>query len=213
MKNNYSYAGVAFIILIFGIWGANELGTRIEKRELVKFEKVPDFNFINQNNEEVSNSFYKGKVYVVEFFFTTCPTICPIMTQNTVLLQNKFYGNPNFGIASISINPKHDTPEVMKAYAKDKGATMENWNFLTGEETSIFTFSNEGFKIYAGVNDEVEGGFEHSGLFALVDKDGYIRSRTVKMGDNENPIKFYDGLDTDAIEMLKEDIKLILEEE
>lgn len=213
MKNNYSYAGVAFIILIFGIWGANELGTRIEKRELVKFEKVPDFNFINQNNEEVSNSFYKGKVYVVEFFFTTCPTICPIMTQNTVLLQNKFYGNPNFGIASISINPKHDTPEVMKAYAKDKGATMENWNFLTGEETSIFTFSNEGFKLYAGVNDEVEGGFEHSGLFALVDKDGYIRSRTVKMGDNENPIKFYDGLDTDAIEMLKEDIKLILEEE
>ena len=213
MKNNYSYAGVAFIILIFGIWGANELGTRIEKRELVKFEKVPDFNFINQNNEAISNSFYKDKVYVVEFFFTTCPTICPIMTQNTVLLQNKFYGNPNFGIASISINPKHDTPEVMKAYAKDKGATMENWNFLTGDETSIFALSNEGFKLYAGVNDEVEGGFEHSGLFALVDKDGYIRSRTVKMGDNENPIKFYDGLDTDAIEMLKEDIKLLLEEE
>ena len=63
------------------------------------------------------------------------------------------------------------------------------------------------------MNEEVEGGFEHSGLFALVDKDGYIRSRTVKMGDNENPIKFYDGLDTDAIEMLKEDIKLLLEEE
>ncbi|MDG2280459.1 MAG: SCO family protein [Flavicella sp.] len=213
MKNNYSYAGVAFIILIFGIWGANELGTRIEKRELVKFEKVPDFNFVNQNNEAVSNSFYKDKVYVVEFFFTTCPTICPVMTKNTVLLQNKFYGNPNFGIASISINPKHDTPEVMKAYAKDKGATMENWNFLTGDETSIFAFSNEGFKLYAGVNEEVEGGFEHSGLFALVDKDGYIRSRTVKMGDNENPIKFYDVLDTDAIEMLKEDIKLLLEEE
>lgn len=213
MKNNYSYAGVAFIILIFGIWGAKELGTRVEKRELVKFEKVPDFEFVNQNNEAVSNSFYKNKVYVVEFFFTTCPTICPIMTQNTVLLQNKFYGNPNFGIASISINPKHDTPEVMKAYAKEKGATMENWNFLTGDETSIFTFSNEGFKLYAGVNDEVEGGFEHSGLFALVDKEGYIRSRTVKMGDNENPIKFYDGLDTDAIEMLKEDIKLLLEEE
>ena len=212
MKNNYSYAGIAFIILIFGIWGANELGSRIEKRELVKFEKVPDFKFINQNDKVISNSFYDVKVYIVEFFFTTCPTICPIMTQNTVLLQNKFFGNPDFGIASVSINPKHDTPKVMKSYANDKDATMENWNFLTGDEDSIFEFSNEGFKLYAGKNDDVEGGFEHSGLFALVDKEGYIRSRTLKMGDNENPIKFYDGLDKYAIEMLKEDIKLLLEE-
>ena len=212
MKNNYSYAGVAFIILIFGIWGANELGNRNEKRDLITFEKVPSFEFINQNGNTISNKDYEGKVYVVEFFFTTCPTICPIMTQNTVLLQNKFYGNPHFGIASISINPKHDTPIVMKSYAKDKGATMENWNFLTGDEATIFKFSNEGFKLYAGVNDEVEGGFEHSGLFALVDKNGFIRSRTVKMGDNENPIKFYDGLDVDAIEMLKEDIIILLEE-
>lgn len=212
MKNNYSYAGIAFIILIFGIWGVNELGKRTEKRELVKFEKVPSFEFVNQNGELVSNKFYNGKVYVVEFFFTTCPTICPIMTQNTVLLQNKFYGNPKFGIASISINPKHDTPEILKAYAIDKGATMENWNFLTSDEETVFKFSNDGFKLYAGANKEVEGGFEHSGLFALIDKNGFIRSRTVKMGDNENPIKFYDGLDIDAIEMLKEDIILLLEE-
>ena len=212
MKNNYSYAGIAFVILIFGIWGANELGNRTEKRELITFEKVPSFEFTNQDGVLISNKDYEGKVYIVEFFFTTCPTICPIMTQNTVLLQNKFYGNPHFGIASISINPKHDTPVVMKSYAKDKGATMENWNFLTGGESEIFKFSNEGFKLYAGINSEVEGGFEHSGLFALVDKNGFIRSRTVKMGANENPIKFYDGLDVDAIEMLKEDIKMLLEE-
>ena len=190
MKNNYSYAGVAFIILIFGIWGANELGNRNEKRDLITFEKVPSFEFINQNGNTISNKDYEGKVYVVEFFFTTCPTICPIMTQNTVLLQNKFYGNPHFGIASISINPKHDTPIVMKSYAKDKGATMENWNFLTGDEATIFKFSNEGFKLYAGVNDEVEGGFEHSGLFALVDKNGFIRSRTVKMGTMKTRLNF-----------------------
>lgn len=212
MKNNYSYAGIAFIILIFGIWGVNELGNRNEKRELVTFEKVPNFEFINQNGTSISNEDYKGKVYVVEFFFTTCPTICPIMTQNTVLLQNKFYGNPKFGIVSVSINPKHDTPVVLKSYAKDKGATMENWNFLTGDEATVFKFSNEGFKLYAGKNAEVEGGFEHSGLFALIDKNGFIRSRTIKMGDNENPIKFYDGLDLDAIEMLKEDIIILLEE-
>lgn len=212
MKNNYSYAGIAFIILIFGIWGGNELSKRTEKKELVKFEKVPVFEFINQEGKLISNKDYKGKVYVVEFFFTTCPTICPIMTKNTILLQNKFYGNPSFGIASISINPKHDTSEVLKAYALEKGATMKSWNFLTGDEEAIFKFSNDGFRLYAGVNDEVEGGFEHSGLFALVDKEGYIRSRTVKNGDNENPIKFYDGLDVDAIEMLKEDIIILLNE-
>jgi protein SCO1/2 len=212
MKNNYSYVGITFVILIFGIWGVNELGNRLKSRELVFFEKVPDFEFTNQDGKLISNKDYAGKVYVVEFFFTTCPTICPIMTKNTILLQNKFYGDPYFGIASISINPKHDTPSRLKAYAKDKGATLQNWNFLTGDEASVFKFSNEGFKLYAGKNDDVEGGFEHSGLFALVDKNGFIRSRSVVMGENENPIKFYDGLDLKAIEMLKEDIILLLKE-
>lgn len=212
MKNNYSYVGIVFVVLIFGIWGVNELGNRTAKKELVKFEKVPDFEFTNQEGVLISNKDYEGKVYVVEFFFTTCPTICPIMTKNTLLLQNKFYGNPYFGIASISINPEHDTPEVMKSYAEDKGATMKSWNFLTGDQTDIFSFSNEGFRLYAGENKEVEGGFEHSGLFALIDKEGYIRSRTVTTGAHENPIKFYDGLDVDAIEMLKEDIIILLEE-
>ena len=207
-----SYIGISFVILVFGIWVVNEYGSRSEIKKLIQFEKVPEFEFTNQYGETVTNDFYDGKVYVVEFFFTTCPTICPVMTQNTVLIQNKFYGNPHFGIASVSINPEKDTPEILKAYAQEKGATMKSWNFLTGDQEKIYAFSNEGFKLYAGKNSEVEGGFEHSGLFALVDKKGFIRSRTVKIGENENPIKFYDGLDTKAIEMLKEDIKILLEE-
>ncbi|MFC2128000.1 SCO family protein [Bacteroidota bacterium] len=207
-----SYIGISFIILVFGIWAANELGSRMEKKKLVTFEKVPNFSFINQEGKVVTNKDYNGKVFVLEFFFTTCPTICPVMTKNTVLIQNKFYGNPNFGIASVSINPENDTPEVLKAYALEKGATMHNWHFLTGDQDKIYEFSNEGFKLYAGKNEEVEGGFEHSGLFALVDKNGFIRSRTMKVGENENPIKFYDGLDLDAISMLKEDIQILLDE-
>ena len=207
-----SYIGISFIILVFGIWVVNEFENRSKKTALIQFEKVPEFSFTNQFGETVTNDFYKDKVYVVEFFFTTCPTICPVMTQNTVLIQNKFYGNPKFGIASVSINPENDTPAVMKAYAEEKGATMKSWNFLTGNQEKVYQFSNEGFKLYAGKNDEVEGGFEHSGLFALVDKNGFIRSRTVKMGESENPIKFYDGLDLKAIEMLKEDIQILLEE-
>ena len=129
-----------------------------------------------------------------------------------VKIQNEFYGNPAFGIASISIDPERDTPEVLKAYATEKGATLKNWHFLTGDKADVYSFSNDGFKLYAGENKDVEGGFEHSGLFALIDKNGFIRSRTVVNGEIENPIKFYNGLDEKEIQWLKQDIKLLLKE-
>lgn len=211
MKKN-SYIVVALVILIFGIWALPKIFGSFSKESLVKFEKVPPFSFTNQDNQTITNKNFENKVYVVEFFFTSCPTICPKMNANMVLIQNEFYGNPEFGIASFSIDPKRDTPEVLKAYATDKGATHKNWQFLTGDKDAIYAFSNEGFKLYAGENIEVEGGFEHSGLFALIDKNGFIRSRTVKNGDTENPIKFYDGLDAQQVQWLKEDIAILLKE-
>ena len=81
-------------------------------------KKVPDFKFINQNEELISNNDYLGKVYIVEFFFTTCTTICPIMNTNLVHIQNSFTAFPDFGIASFSINPEYDTSEVLRLYAK-----------------------------------------------------------------------------------------------
>jgi protein SCO1/2 len=211
MKKN-SYIIVAFIILIFGIWALPKIFSSFSKPSLVKFEKVPAFSFTNQDDETITNKNFENKVYVVEFFFTTCPTICPKMNANMLLVQNEFYGNPEFGIASFSIDPKHDTPEVLKAYAKEKGATLKNWQFLTGDQDAIYAFSNVGFKLYAGENKEAEGGFEHSGLFALIDKNGFIRSRTVKSGEDENPIKFYDGLDAQQVQWLQEDIAILLKE-
>jgi len=211
MKKN-SYIIIAFVILIFGIWALPKIMDNFSKKELVKFEKVPAFEFTNQNGKTISNKDFKGKVFLVEFFFTTCPTICPKMNANMVKIQNEFYGNPDFGIVSFSIDPEHDTPEVLKAYAKEKGATLKNWHFMTGDKDKIYTFSNVGFKLYAGENKDAEGGFEHSGLFALIDKDGHIRSRTVKNGEIENPIKFYDGLDANQIQWLKEDIAILLKD-
>lgn len=211
MKKN-SYIIIAFIILVFGIWALPKIIGKFSKEELVKFEKVPLFEFTNQNKVLISNKNFENKVYLVEFFFTTCPTICPKMNANMVNIQNEFYGNPEFGIASFSINPKYDTPEILKAYAKEKGATLKNWHFMTGDKEKIYNFSNIGFKLYVGENKNVEGGFEHSGLFALIDKDGFIRSRVVKTGDSENPIKFYDGLDLKQIQWLKEDIAILLNE-
>jgi len=208
----YSYISIAFVILIFGIWTVPKIVAKFNQNELVKFEEVPPYEFENQHGLLIGNSDYKNKVYVVEFFFTSCPTICPRMNENMVKIQNEFYGNPSFGILSISIDPERDSPEVLKAYADEKGANLKNWNFLTGDKEEIYSFSNDGFKLYAGENKDVEGGFEHSGLFALIDKDGFIRSRTVMNGEIENPIKFYNGLDEKEIQWLKEDINILLKE-
>lgn len=213
-KTKYSYVGISFIILLFGIYAVPKIIKHFQKANLATFSKVPDFSFINQDGKTITNKDFEGKVYVVEFFFTTCPTICPIMNREMVTIQNEFIGNTNFGIASISITPRIDTPEVLKKYAKSYGIHHKNWHLLTGKsEEYVYHLSNNGFKLYAGKGEEEHGGFEHSGLFALVDKNGYIRSRYDEYG---NPILYYRALPEQGfpnqISELKQDIKLLLNE-
>lgn len=208
MKKN-TYIGISFIILLFGIWAIPKIISKFITPELALISKAPAFELLNQDGNTITDKFYNDKVYVVDFFFTTCPTICPKMTKNMLKVQNKFYGNPNFGIVSISINPNNDTPQVLKDYAKEYGATLKNWHFLTGDKDYIYTIANNGFTLYAGENSQAEGGFEHSGSFALIDKNGNIRSRFDNFG---NPIAFYDGLSDEGIKMIIEDIKILLKE-
>ena len=158
MKKN-SYIAITFVILIFGIYAVPKIVKNFTGNQLLQFEKVPAFEFTDQNNKLVSNSNFEDKVYVVEFFFTSCPTICPRMNENMVKIQNEFYGNPSFAIASVSIDPERDSPEVLKAYAKEKGATLKNWYFLTGDKDDVYTFSNDGFRLYAGENKDVDNVF------------------------------------------------------
>ncbi len=206
-KNKYSYVGISLIILVFGIWAVDKIANQFSEPDLETIGKVPNFNFIDQNERVVTNEDYKGKVYIVEFFFTTCPSICPIMNRNMVKIQNEFYGNPNIGVASFSIDPDYDTPKVLKEYAASYGITNPNWHLLTGAKEKIHHLANTGFNLYVGEAPEVEGGFEHSGFFALIDQEGYIRSR---IDDNGNPIIYYDGLENEGIQMLIEDIKKLL---
>ena len=208
MKNK-SYIGISFIVLIFGIWAVPKIIAKFQKSDLVEIGPVPAFKLTNQDNKTISDKDYLGKVYVVEFFFSTCPTICPKMNESMLQLQNEFYGNPNFGIASITIDPAKDTPQVLKEHANLLGVKHYNWHFLTGDKEYIYSLANKGFNLYAGENNKVAGGFEHSGLFALVDKDGKIRCRKDAQG---NPILYYDGLDPVGVEAIKEDIKKLLEE-
>ena len=227
MKNK-SYIGISFIILVFGILvvptiidrvqnGNVVKGDRLDKvksgtteeESLVKIGPAPQFDLTNQEGNKVTNATYLGKVFVIEFFFTSCPTICPKMNQSMLVIEKQFFGNPNFGIASITIDPEKDSPKVLKKHAKLLGATSSNWHFLTGDKKYIFDLANKGFNLYAGENEKVNGGFEHSGLFALIDKNGNIRCRKDKFG---NPILYYDGLDPEGVKDIQEDIKLLLKE-
>lgn len=243
-QTNYSYIGIAFIILVFGIIFVPKIVDRITNGDVIRNEsrtdqvddktfasdleyliingirkKVPDFSFTDQNGKTITNEDYFGKVYVVEFFFTTCPTICPKMNKNLVQIQNTFQDFENFGVASFTINPTYDTPEVLKDYAQRYGITNPNWHLMTGDQDKIYDLANKGFPLYVAKDDEVEGGFEHSGHFALIDKEGFIRSRI----ENGNPVIFYNGIisedeqvddegQTQQITMLKDDIAKLLKE-
>jgi len=227
MKNK-SYIGLSFIILVFGIIFIPRIINRIKNGTVVQGDRIdavsnhknpetgllkigpaPKFELTDQNNAKISNETYKGKVYVVEFFFSTCPSICPIMNRNMVDIQNEFFGNPNFGIVSISINPEYDTSKVLQEHAQKIGVKSSNWHLLTGDKDYIYSIANKGFNLYVGENKNISAGFEHSGLFALIDKQGTIRCRKDKF---ENPILYYDGLDKKGVKAITQDIKKLLNE-
>lgn len=241
-KTNYSYVGIAFIILLFGIIFIPRIIDRISNGDVVRDgesrseglntstattsnlayleingerKKVPSFSFTSHSGKTITNKDYEGKVYIVDFFFTTCPTICPRMSKNLVEIQNELKEfQSTLGMASFTINPETDTQEVLKAYADRYGVTNPNWHLMTGDKAAIYELSNVGFSIF--VDTET---FEHSGNFALIDKEGYIRSRVDKHG---NPIIFYNGIISqkekeedghkEQITMLKEDIRKLLKE-
>ncbi len=170
---NSSYIGISLIILIFGIIFIPKIIDRIQNNDIVRSDnrsskidhliidseplafleidgnkkKVPSFDFTNQNGERISNKDFSGKAYVIEFFFTTCTTICPVMNNNLVHLQNNLKNYKDFGIASFSINPEYDTVEILKEYEKEYGITNQSWHLLTGDKEKIYDLANNGFNL------------------------------------------------------------------
>ena len=174
--------------------------------------KVADFLFLNQDSLFISNQDFKGKVFVAEFFFTRCPSICIEMNKNMKILDELYGDRDDFGIASFTIDHENDTPTTLKKYSELIEVKSKNWHFLTGDKKDIYELSNKGFNIFSSINEAVDGGFEHQGFFALIDKDGYIRSR---VNDYGTPIVYYSGItneneDEQGIEMIKEDIDKLL---
>ena len=229
----YSYVGISFIILIFGIIVFPKIIDRIENQSIndtkrlslsdelsfIKLDgknrKVEDFLFLNQDSLLIGNEDFKGKVYVAEFFFTRCPSICIEMNKNMKILDELYGEREDFGIASFTIDPENDTPTALKKYSELIDVKSKNWHFLTGDIDEIYALSNKGFNIFSSINEKVAGGFEHQGFFALVDQNGYIRSR---LNDYGTPLVYYSGISNEnesiqGIEMIKEDIEKLLNED
>ena len=232
MNKSYKYTGLVIIIIFFGLIFIPKIFNRLANDSTVQnnrstpakplsyiklngeAKRVPDFLMYNQDSLLISNEDYLGRVYVVEFFFSRCPTICPIMNKNMKILDEKFWKRKDFGIASFSIDPFHDTPKVLKEYAEKYKVKSQNWHFLTGNKSKVYELANSGFSIFASINPAVAGGFEHQGYFALIDKMGYIRSRVDRF---ENPIVYYSGIDVEnqniqGVDMLLDDIELLFNE-
>jgi protein SCO1/2 len=153
---------------------------------------IPKFSFVNQDSVFITRENYEGYITLVDFFFTECPTICPIMSAQMARLQDKFMKeNPEFPIRflSFSVKPESDTPAKLKAYANKIGADLSRWNFLTGKATDIYDLAQDGFLLTAFPSDTAQGGIFHTDKVTLLDKTMRMRG-------------YYDGTSTSSMDQL-----------
>ena len=162
-----------------------------------RYHRISSFSLKNQNAETITEKNYDNKIYVADFFFTTCPGICIDMTRNMLKIQKKIIDNPNIMLLSFSVTPKIDSVAQLKKYALEKGINDSKWNLLTGDKKQIYRLARESYFVVKegqGINSMI-----HTENFVLIDPDKRIRG-------------FYDGTDDEEIIELMEDI-IILEKE
>jgi protein SCO1/2 len=175
------------------------LGERyVDDNQDTVYHSIADFAFVNQVGDSIRKENMAGKIYVADFFFTTCPTICPVMKKEMLRVYEQFKGEPNFRILSHTIDPTHDTQAVLKDYAEKLGVpNAATWNFLTGDQEKIFEIGQTSYLTTTMADDMEPGGFLHSGAFLLVDQQGRIRG-------------VYDGTKTEQVDRLLADIPKLL---
>jgi len=161
-----------------------------------KYHHISDFSLINQNGEIITQDNYKNKIYIADFFFTTCQTICPIMTTNMKAIQQRIIADDDVMLLSHTVTPLIDTVAQLKRYANEKGVNAAKWNLVTGDKKEIYELAR---KSYMAVKDNGDGGpFDmiHTENFMLIDKKRQIRG-------------FYDGTSLEDIDRLMDDIKIL----
>jgi len=159
---------------------------------------IPDFSFVDQDSQVVNNQTFANKVYVVDFFFTSCPTICPKTTAQMFRLYKKFENNDDFVLLAHSVDTKFDSIPVLKKYASKLGVDAKKWHFVTGNKDEIYGIADDYFSI-AIEDPNAPGGYDHSGRFILIDKNRHVRS-------------FCDGTDANDVNRFMKDIQKLLDE-
>jgi protein SCO1/2 len=159
------------------------------------FHTVKPFSFLNQDSVLITNESYANKIYITDFFFTSCPSICPAMKIQMLRIHEKYKNNPSVGILSHTIDPEYDDVAMLHDYAERLDVSNSNWDFVTGVKDSIYHAAQTSY--YVGVRDD--GSFEHSGKFVLVDKEQHLRG-------------FYEGTDKESVDILLQDIETLLKE-
>jgi protein SCO1/2 len=176
-------------------------GTDYYKAKLPVLNYVQNFSFTDQNGKQLTQKNVEGKVYVAEYFFTTCKGICPKMNANMKTVYDKFKNESDFAIISHTCMPETDSVPLMKAYSQKMGADSSNWHFVTGSKDSLYKMARESYLLDNEKNNSlnIKDQFIHTQFFALVDKEGRVRG-------------VYDGLKNDELEKLARDIKDLLKE-
>ena len=163
-----------------------------------RFHKIKSFEFLNQNGEIISEKDYDGFVYVADFFFTTCPSICPIMTDNMLKIQSYIKDKKKVKLLSFSVTPEIDSVQVLKEYSIEKGVDDKYWNLLTGDKSKIYSLARKSFLVVKENGKSTSHDMIHTESFVLVDREKRIRG-------------FYDGTDDKDIQTLKKDIDILIE--
>ena len=161
--------------------------------------KVADFSFIDQDSAVVTNDTFKDKVYVTDFFFTTCPSICPVMKKEMLRVYDEFKDNDDVLFLSHTIDPDYDTVALLHDYAERLGVSSKKWHFVTGDKEKIYDIGLNSYMVTAMEDKDTPGGYIHSGAFILVDKNRRIRG-------------VYDGTSKDQVDILINDIHRLLKE-
>jgi protein SCO1/2 len=175
--------------------------------------KIDDFSFINQDNDTITQDSLTGSIYVANFFFTSCPSICPTMTRNMSYLQDKLSVFPNIRFLSHTVDPGNDSPEKLRSYVslmqqKNININLSNWDFVTGDKDKLYESAADYF-VNASVDSLAPGGFLHSEYFILIDKQGRVRSGIDKNG---NAVGAYDGTNEVQMKDLINDINVLMAE-
>ena len=163
------------------------------------YQQIADFRFMNQDSVWVTNQTFSNKAYVADFFFTSCPSICPIMKKQMLRVYKAFEGNPGISFLSHTIDPRHDSVPVLKKYAADLGVSSEQWHFVTGPRETVYALAENSYMVAALEDENAPGGFIHGGHFILVDENRHIRG-------------IYDGTEEASVNQLIRDIPVLLKE-